>query len=223
MRAPVNRWRLLQLADSAFPSGGFAHSYGLEVAVRLGEVRSRAELERFARDALWQAGRAALPLVGAAHEAPERFAALDARANAFLTNPVAQRASRVLGRGFLEACQRAFPDAGAGALRAALRDGAPGHFAPVFGATARALGLSRDEAAELFLYLTLRGVLSAAVRLGACGPFEAQATQDALAPALDAVLAACATLPLEALAQPHPLWDLFASTHDRLYSRLFQS
>ncbi|HZH77778.1 MAG TPA: urease accessory protein UreF, partial [Archangium sp.] len=45
-------WRVLQLADSAFPTGGFAHSGGLEAAVQQGEVRGREGLERFVRELL---------------------------------------------------------------------------------------------------------------------------------------------------------------------------
>jgi urease accessory protein len=37
------------------------------------------------------------------------------------------------------------------------------------------------------------------------------------------VLAACGDLSEEDVAQTSPLADLFGSTHDRLYSRLFQS
>ncbi|MFP2912429.1 urease accessory protein UreF, partial [Pyxidicoccus sp. 3LFB2] len=60
-------WRVLQLADSGFPTGGFAHSGGLEAAVQAGEVRGASELRRFVRELLWQAGHGALPLLGAAH------------------------------------------------------------------------------------------------------------------------------------------------------------
>ncbi len=42
-------------------------------------------------------------------------------------------------------------------------------------------------------------------------------------PLLDEVLESCALLGPESLAQPAPLADLLQATHDRLYSRLFQS
>jgi urease accessory protein len=38
---------LLQTTDSLFPSGGYAHSYGLEEMVALGKVQSKEDLEDF--------------------------------------------------------------------------------------------------------------------------------------------------------------------------------
>src|SRR3982751_5356473 len=100
---------ILQLSDSAFPTGGFAHSGGLEAAWQCGEVRDGEALGRFLRDALWQAGRGVLPLSSAAHEDPARLAELDARCHAFLTNVVSRRASTVQGRAFLATCARTWP------------------------------------------------------------------------------------------------------------------
>src|SRR5450432_522762 len=40
-------WLLWQLADSAFPTGGFAHSGGLEAAWQHGEIRGAEDLASF--------------------------------------------------------------------------------------------------------------------------------------------------------------------------------
>ena len=215
---------LYQLADSAFPTGGFAHSAGLEAAAQLGEVPGAAALRGFCEQVLWQAGLAALPFVRAGHAEPERLAAHDARCHAFLSNHVANRASRAQGRAFTSTSARVFQIPAVVRLDEAVRTRAlHGHHAPLFGAVLRAVDVGADESAELFLHQTLRGVTSAAVRLGLLGPHEAQRLQHDLAPLAAAVLTACASLPVEEAAQPAPLLDLFGGLHDRLYARLFQS
>src|SRR5215510_3144480 len=96
-------WRYLQLADSAFPTGGFAHSGGLEAAAQAGEV---SDLGAFTRAALWQAGHGALPLVREGWLDPRALPRLDARADVFLANHVANRASRTQGGAFFSTCTR---------------------------------------------------------------------------------------------------------------------
>jgi urease accessory protein len=216
--------KLWQLADSGFPAGGFAHSGGLETAVHHGHVADGAGVRRFAAHALAQAGRSGLPLATAAHRQGERLAELDRLSDAFLTNPVAHRASCAQGRAWLVCSSRAFPNSGIEAIEDELRrESLNGHYAPLFGAVTARLQIAPRDMQRLFLYLTVRGIGSAAVRLGVIGAYEAQEIQAGLAAEIDRVAERSADLgPLD-IAQTAPLIDLFQSTHDRLYSRLFQS
>lgn len=219
----MDAWTLLQLADSALPTGAFAHSGGLEAALQLGRCAGAEGVARFVEEALWSAGSAALPFVSAAHADPARLVALDLRCEATLPGTVANRASRLQGQAFLRAAAAVRPDAVEPLARALEGGRAPGHLAPVFGAALGRLGAEAGLARRAFLFQTARGVLSAAVRLGAVGPLEAQGLLAAARGAGDAVEAATADRAPEAAATTSPLLDLWQSHQDRLYSRLFRS
>jgi len=216
-------WLVWQLADSAFPTGGFAHSFGLEAAWQQGEVNG-GSLSRFVRDAVAQAGQGGVPFLLAAHDDPGALQAIDERCDAFLRNQVANRASRVQGRAWIGTIERAFPRPDVRALCDAVRARPMArHYAPLFGATLKALDVDRQEAARLFLFGVCRGTLSAAVRLGIVGTTDAQRLLAERAHDLDRTLASSVTLSVDEAAQTSPLADIWQASHDRLYSRLFQS
>jgi urease accessory protein len=211
-----------QIVDSAFPTGAFTHSGGFEAAWQFGEVPDVHALRSFVDGSLLQTGYTVLPFLNEAYRDPDALARLDERAEVFLVNTVANRASRMQGRTLLATAARIWPSdrltrvqACAGETRA--------HVAPVSGAVFEALSLPLSTAQRVVLYGTARGVLSAAVRLGAIGSFDAQRLQFACGPRVDDIAERCASLSLDEVAQTAPLIDLLQAGHDRLYSRLFQS
>ena len=214
--------RLWQLADSGFPTGSFAHSWGLEAAWQSGEVPDLRALRQFVLDALEQSGRSVLPLLNAAHRDRARLGVLDEIADLFLTNRVANRASRAQGRAFSATCARVWSSPAVSAVDSEIRQG-PGHAGPAMGAMLNTLGVGLDDARRLCLYGTSRGVLAAAVRLGIVGSYDAQRLQHEVSPVILAISDRCAALGENDVAQTAPLLDLLQAAHDRLYSRLFQS
>ena len=218
----MSDWLTWQVVDSAFPTGVFAHSWGLEAAWQQGEVNDLDALRGFLDASIQQAGYASLPLMNEAYRSPEQLEALDALADAFLINAVANRASRIQGRTLLATAGRIWPCPALAALQARA-DATCAHVAPVAGTTFRAIGLPLPTVQKIALYAAARGVLSAAVRLGIAGSFEAQRMQYDCGPWLDRIADRCGALSIDDLAQTAPVLDLLQAGHDRLYSRLFQS
>jgi urease accessory protein len=227
-----------QLVDSAFPTGAFAHSLGLESAWQHGEVVSRDDLRRFVEATILQAASGALPLVNAAHREPARLAEWDAMNDAFLANAVANRASRQQGRTLVASAARIFASSTLDALLARVSSTSNSqsptptalptpnlcaHAAPMTGVVCAALGVPLETTQRVVLFVAARGVLSAAVRLGVTGSYDAQRLQSECTGFSATVLARYCDAGPDDLVQTAPSIDILQGAHDRLYSRLFQS
>ena len=219
-----NDWTLWQLIDSAFPTGGFAHSNGLEAAWQQGAFTDERSLTLFLRASLHQAASGGLPFVRAAWGNPTNFLQFDTLCEATLINHVANRASRAQGRALLRAAGATFGDP---VLleheRAGRNSKAPLHFAPTFGIVAAALKIDLPTTETAFLFVLLRGSIAAAVRLGIIGPMEAQRLQHDLSKESPAAVESLHGVPPEEACQTSPVLDLLHANQERLYSRLFQS
>jgi urease accessory protein len=199
---------LLQLADGSFPSGGFAHSNGLEAASVLGNV----DVETFLDTSLRQAARFALPFVSRARH---DLAAADDACDAMLLFRGPNQASRAQGRALVNAVNRVWEQpAYAG----------PMHHAPIFGGLFAALGVSEDDTRAAYVHGLARSILSAAVRLGRLGPLEAQKVHASRAGLMSEVVATVEEgLRTFEPAQTAPLLEIYAALHERLDGRMFQS
>jgi len=218
-----------QLIDATFPSGGFAHSGGVEAAMALGGVRSEADLVGLLRDGIRQWATQSGPLTAGAFDVSsdlqhmEGITEIDAWCAALLAgNAVAAQASRAQGVSFLMAAEGLCP--AIAELRQHLRTAAsPAHLAVIMGACGRLLGCDRSTTLAMSAYVNMRGCLSAAVRLNVIGPLAAQVVQASLGDDLAAAITTASALPWRDAATSRPFLDLEQGHHGRLYSRLFQS
>jgi urease accessory protein len=91
------------------------------------------------------------------------------------------------------------------------------------GSALAVLGLDVEQARTVFLFASVRAVLSAAVRLGLTGPLRAQRLLYELGPTFDDALETTRALDVDDAFATSPILDVAQGMHDRLYSRLFQS
>lgn len=170
---------LLLLADGRLPTGGHAHSGGIEEAVGAGRVFDLATLHRFLVGRLATTAEvdadfaaAARQWVGAGADLG-RGRHLDAELAARTPSPALRRASRVQGRGLHRAAARCWPTASMDAVARLHGDGPLWPIA--LGAAAGAAGVTPRGAALVARWAAVTGPAWAAVRLLGLDPMAVAA------------------------------------------------
>jgi len=217
----------LQLSDTALPIGLFVHSHGLESWLRDRELPSAETLAELLEATLSEAV-ATLDAVVLAHayraQTIDELKSLDALLTARKLAPSARHASQACGRKLASLARRLTPDRlvteFAHALDARQSDG---NLAVVQGTLARALGLTPSTAVLVELRGTAMTLLTAAIRLGALSPTDAQVILVRLTPTLTNAGATALALSLSELSATTPELEIAALAHARSDPRLFAS
>jgi urease accessory protein len=216
---------ILQHADSAFPSGSFAFSNGIEGLAALNAPLDRGGLRdiatMFLRHRWATSDRVAVVLAHRAHNDLDEVAAIDNAVEAATLAEPLRSGSKRNGNALLAAHVR-LATPGAAELRVRIADGkAHGHLPVVQGFVWRARGIGEADAVAVSGYSTAVGLIAAAVRLGHVGAVEAQAV---LADVLPAIADLSAPVPPDAALESFMPWvDAAAARHARAHLRLFAS
>lgn len=218
--------RLLQLADSALPVGGYTHSWGLEAALARGGVRDITSLETWTRSWLRHALGPLDGVVAAAAcraEAAADAAGLAACNNlmdASLAPPTLRAASREMGAHLLQLGEtwEWSSDGLAGLDRRGVW-----HHPVAFGALAHHAGADAADAVAAFLHQAVAGMISAGVRAVPVSHTHGQQLLAYLHPAVAAAATAAAGQSLDAAGASSPYYEVLCDEQSRLYCRLFRS
>jgi urease accessory protein len=214
--------RVLQLFDSQFPVGAFAHSGGLETYGQSGAGLS-ALRELMTNQVALGWGRseiAAACLAWSAASSPnalERLTRLSALTGACKVIPGVRDTSIRLGRRTLTLLRRLHPD-----LLGTL-DIDPPHHAVIIGAAGRRLDVPRRELLLAYGQSLLAGALAAATRCMPVSPGQAQELIVELQPRLAEAVERAMRTPEDMLFTCTPALDVRCHQQLRLHTRLFQS
>lgn len=221
---------LLQAGDSFYPTGSYAHSFGLEALVQEGVVHDRSTLREFLRlSALPTLRQAELPLAVHAwsafgEEDWNAVAELSWLSSALKTAQEARKAAENIGRQRAElvATLRASPLAAEYLQRAA---GENWPFSPAISAAleGRVLGAPLPAVLGGVYYASIASLLSAAMKLLRLGQNASQALLTETLAEAPAIIAAAEQVPRTEIGWFNPWLDIAAARHAHADSRMFIS
>jgi urease accessory protein len=219
---------LLQFSDAAFPTGAYAHSYGLEEIVRQREVHDEDSLLEFLREHVLPAlTQVDLPLVREARAAAlagdrEDLACIDRLAGALRIPRELREASLQTGRRRLAILIRLRPAPGLETLnQIALEDPLAGHHSIVWGVSSVSIPVSASLVA--YFYHSVSCLCTAAPKLIRIGQEGTQRVLTACLGEAKRCVACALEVPRDQIGWFDPVLDIASMRHEIACERLFIS
>lgn len=229
---PSTAWicGLLQAGDSYYPTGSYAHSFGLEGLVQEGALRDRATLREFIRRSVLPSLRhAELPLAAHAWRALavpdwQQVGQLCGLASALKTSQELRRASENIGRQRAELVASLHGSVLArDYLRHASELGWPPAAAISAALEGRVLGAPLPAVLAGVTYATLASLLAAAMKILRLGQNAAQSLLTEALGAAPEIIAAAEATPLDEIGWFNPWLDIASARHESADARMFIS
>lgn len=218
--------RLLQVSDSAFPTGSFSHSMALEAFYEAGELGDMEDLGRVVGLHLSTLATSDCVALRASYGAElEELFRVDRLLSATKLARELRQASASTGKRFLLGVAALGVEGGTlGAFLGAVRDGAtPGNLAVGYGVVAPALGLGLEEVLHAYLYAGAASLVAAGQKLVPLGGSVAQRVLFGLGEEIEGAVEISGTVEVEDMYAFSPVIDARAMLHERQRTRLYIS
>ncbi|HET7480108.1 MAG TPA: urease accessory UreF family protein [Rubrobacteraceae bacterium] len=217
---------MLQVSDTAFPTGSFSHSMAVEAFAEAGELQHAEDLKRVAGLHLSTMATSDCVALRAAFGAElEELFRIDRLLTATRLTRELRAASSSTGRRFLLSVAALGVE---GAVLGAFTDAArnsetPGNLAVGYGVAAPALGLTLDETLRAYLYSTAASLVAAGQKLIPLGGSAAQRVLYELGDKIEIAAKTSETMEVEEMYAFAPTIDVRSMMHERQRTRLYIS
>ncbi|MBM7634720.1 urease accessory protein UreF [Geomicrobium sediminis] len=222
--------QLLHILDSAFPIGGYTHSFGMETFIQDEAITNEHELVEYLSSYLTNSVATGDALFvqeayqRASQSELEQLIELDHRCHAFKITEEARKGSAMMGRQFIKTVTPLLEDAQFVTFRERLKQKQiDGHYPVVFGMYTSLLGVSVDVAVSTFLYSSMNSLITNAVRAIPLGQQAGVRTVHAMFPLISELTKTIQGQTIEDIANNALLIDISSMNHQFLRSRLFIS
>lgn len=221
--------KILHFADSAFPVGSFAYSYGLESAINYGFIKNSTELKNHIYSFLQQVVSMEIPFINSSYSLKNPTYSSDLiqivhTYSAMLLVPTVYKSSITLGKTWYRLLEMLYPDIGLDKLKHHFISlDLPFHYVIMSSLGLKIVGFSLNDVRILFLHSALRDQISSAIRLGMVGTMEGNLIQHEFYNFFDDLLLSFNDTHYTEATRSAFLLELNQMNHDHVYSKLFQN